>query len=335
MKKSKPRRGNGDGSIFKLSGKRRKPYAVRVTVGWSEDGKQKYKYIGYYESIKDAKTALREHLLNPEKIKAEKQTLKSIFEKMIEKSDFSEGTKQQYIGGFKQLHALHDKSIADIELEEIEEILENHVPNGQKRIKKTLSNCYKYAMRYDYVNKNLADFITVKTEKAAERVPFTVAEVANLWKFVGTERFDDLPLILLYTGLRISELLELRTENIDLENKTISVMKSKTAAGIRVVPIHKKIMPFVQKRHNPKNTHFITLNGKGLSYSQYLSSYWKIKNHTIHETRHSFITYLQKCNNDNIAIKKLAGHAVSDITEHYTHRTLEELSAVLNSLEYK
>ena len=37
------RRGNGDGSIFKLSGKRRRAYAVRITIGWSEDGKQKYK----------------------------------------------------------------------------------------------------------------------------------------------------------------------------------------------------------------------------------------------------------------------------------------------------
>ena len=43
------RRGNGDGSIFKLKGRRRRPYAVRVTVGWTDDGKQKYKYIGYYE----------------------------------------------------------------------------------------------------------------------------------------------------------------------------------------------------------------------------------------------------------------------------------------------
>ena len=49
------RRGNGDGSIFKLSGKRRRPYAVRITVGWSDDGKQKYKYIGYYANKTEAK----------------------------------------------------------------------------------------------------------------------------------------------------------------------------------------------------------------------------------------------------------------------------------------
>ena len=36
---------NGFGSIVKLSGARRKPYALRITVGW-EDGKQVRKYLG-------------------------------------------------------------------------------------------------------------------------------------------------------------------------------------------------------------------------------------------------------------------------------------------------
>ena len=52
------RRGNGDGSIFKLSGKRRRAYAVRITIGWSEDGKQKYKYVGYYANKTEAKKHL-------------------------------------------------------------------------------------------------------------------------------------------------------------------------------------------------------------------------------------------------------------------------------------
>ena len=87
-------------------------------------------------------------------------------------------------------------------------------------------------MQYDYVNKNLADFITVDSLKPQkEKIPFTVAEINKLWKYLYTNRFDDIPLILLYSGMRISELLELKTENVDLKNKTINVIKSKTAAG--------------------------------------------------------------------------------------------------------
>lgn len=38
-KKRKRERGNGEGSIFKLSGKRKRPYAILITVGWTVDGK--------------------------------------------------------------------------------------------------------------------------------------------------------------------------------------------------------------------------------------------------------------------------------------------------------
>lgn len=329
------RRGNGDGSIFKLGGKRRRPYAVRVTIGWTDDGKQKYKYLSYHENKTDAKAALREYLLNPQKLKLEKQTLKTIFEKMLEKSDFSKGTIEQYRGGFKLLESLHNRNIAEIELEELETLFEGKNPSAQKKMKKALSNCYKHAMRYDYVSKNLADFIGVKEEKAKERIPLTIEEIAQLWKYQGTQRYDDIPLILLYTGLRISELLELRTENVDLKNKSINIVKSKTAAGIRVLPIHEKIYPLIEKRYNKNSSHLIIHDGAPMGYSQYLSSYWIVKNHKIHDTRHTFITHLSKHSADTIAIKKIVGHATKDITEHYTHRTLEELRAEINKLEYK
>lgn len=328
------RRGNGDGSIFKLSGKRRNPFAVRVTIGWTEEGKQKYKYIGYYPTKTEAKKALNEYIIAPEKIKLEKFTLKNVFENMIEKSDFSDGTKQQYTSGFKCLESLHNKNIDEITLEEIEEIVDTHVISAQKRIKKTLSNCYKYAMRYEYTSKNLADFINVKTEKPKEKIPYTPQEVEKLWKYVGTARYDDIPLILLYSGLRISELLELKNENVDLENRTMNITKSKTQAGIRIVPIHDKIFPLIEKRYKQGNVHLITLNSKKMGYKQFARSYWQ-QEHTIHETRHSFITFLSKSTSDTIAIKKIVGHASDDITEHYTHRTLDELKEVINTLEYK
>lgn len=46
------RRGNGFGSVIKLSGKCRKPYTARVTQSWTIEGKQIIKYIGYYPTKK-------------------------------------------------------------------------------------------------------------------------------------------------------------------------------------------------------------------------------------------------------------------------------------------
>jgi len=329
------KRGNGDGSIIKLSGKRRKPYAVRVTIGWSVDGKQKYKYIGYYSSKTEAKKELNKYLAEPTKIKLEKHLLKSVFNNMIETSKFSEGTVKQYISGFKQLEHLHNTNIEDIELWQLEELVKDKPSSTQGRIKKTLSNCYKYAIKHDYVDKNLADYIGVDASTTKkELIPFTKDEIQTLWSDLGTKKHDDVPLILLYTGLRITELLEVTTDNVDIDKGTIYIAKSKTPSGVRTVPIHHKILPLITKRYDEGNKYLISnLSGNRIPYSTFSREHWHYE-HTRHETRHTFITELTKRTNDMLAVKKIVGHATSDITDRYTHRTIEELSEIINKLEY-
>lgn len=328
------RRGNGDGSIIKLAGKRRKPYAVRVTVGWTDEGRQKYKYVGYYTGKTEAKNALREYLLNPQKARLEKYTLQQVFNEMIEKSKFAEGTRKQYEGGFKKFPHLHKRNIADIELWELEELFKNQTPAVQARIKKTLHNCYKYALKHDYVSKNLAEFIEVESAKPAEREVFTLEEIQSHWNVLESSPFADIPLILLYSGLRISELLELKIEDVDIDARTINITKSKTQAGIRIIPIHDRILPLIQKRCATGEKYLIMNNGRKMAYSTFLREHWDTP-HKPHEARHTFVTYLTKCSDDRLAIKRIVGHANSDVTDHYTHRTTEELLEVINKLEYK
>lgn len=328
------RRGNGDGSIIKLSGKRRKPYAVRVTIGWTIDGKQQYKYVGYYTSKTEAKKCLNEYLTNPQKARLEKHTLKSVFNNMIEKSKFTEGTRKQYEGGFKKFPHLHNKNISDIELWELEELLKGQTPAVQARIKKTLHNCYKYALKHDYVNKNLAEYLEIDTAAPAEKEIFTLDEINTLWLNTEAATHKDIPIILLYSGLRISELLDLKTSDIDLDNKTMNITKSKTKAGIRLVPIHEKILPLIKNRYDHNNPYLIMNNGRKMAYSTFLREYWNNK-HTPHGARHTFITYLRKYTNNELAVKRIVGHSTSDITDHYTHLTIEELNDVINLLEYK
>ena len=45
---------NGYGSVFKLSGKRRKPWVARKTVGWKDNAHPIYEYLGYYEKREQA-----------------------------------------------------------------------------------------------------------------------------------------------------------------------------------------------------------------------------------------------------------------------------------------
>ncbi|WKS98289.1 hypothetical protein [Gallibacterium anatis] len=49
---------NGYGSVFKLSGKRRKPFIARKTIGYNENKRQIYHNIGYFATKEDALKAL-------------------------------------------------------------------------------------------------------------------------------------------------------------------------------------------------------------------------------------------------------------------------------------
>lgn len=338
MKENKKKRNrrfaNGEGSIICLDGKRKRPYAVRLTVGWTKEGKQKFKYLSYHEKIVEAKNALREYLVNPYNL--ETQTLKTVFDAWMEKADLKEGTAYNHNNSFKKLEHLHNKEINKITLKELEQTLENYKPTVQKTIRKTLRNCFKYALKHDYVTKDITQHLDVDKHTNVKDINiFTVEEINELWDNVGSSYYDDIPLILLYTGLRISELFNLKTSEVDLENGIFNITDSKTKNGIRVLPIHKKIVPLIKKRYNPDNIYLIVnKNNNQVDYTNFIKYHWKV-NHTRHEARHTFVSYLTKCVDDRVSIKQIVGHSKKDITDHYTHRSIEEVCEAINRLEYK
>lgn len=334
-KKRKRRYANGEGSIIKLSGKRKRPYAVRITTGWTKEGKQIIKYLSYHEKITDAKLALREYMSNPYNL--DKPTLKKVFEDWIAKADLKEGTLYNHRNSFNKLEPLHNKEICKIKLKELEDILGEYKPTVQNTIRKTLRNIYKYALKHDYVVKDITKHLEVDKHTNVKDINiFTPDEIQKLWDNVGNEYFDDMPLFLLYTGLRISELLNIKIEDINLKDNYINIPDSKTKNGIRIVPIHKKILPLLIKRYDVNNKHLFLnpVTKRKQTYANFIKNYWTLE-HTRHEARHTFVSYITKVVHDRITVKLLVGHSKSDITDSYTHRTFEELSKAINKLEYK
>lgn len=92
-----------------------------------------------------------------------------------------------------------------------------------------------------------------------KKIPFTYAEINTLRNNIHIPYVDTI-LILLYTGLRINELLTLKLENIDIENKNIKG-GSKTASGInRIILTHLKILPIVQKYYKNSIQYLFNIN---------------------------------------------------------------------------
>lgn len=342
---------NGYGSIVNLGKKRRKPFAVRVTVGYEEKGikngvmqyRQKYKYIGYFEKRKEALECLANYNTDPHELQKNTITFAELYEewsnRKFEKIESS--TQDTYKLCFKKSEALHNIPFKDIKTEQMQRVIDANKDLTMIRSFKYLYNqLFKYAIKYD-IDKNYAQYLELPAKKdSAPKIPFTNEEIQLFWRNLHIE-YVDILLILLYTGLRITELLELKNENIHLNERYFFVEKSKTKAGIRNVPIHKKIAPLIEARINPNNKYFIP-NRKGNAMaadsfrkSQFYRLRKKLKfDHTIHETRHTFISQCNRLNLNEVAVQRIIGHANVNITQHYTNKTVEDLVQVIDLFEY-
>lgn len=77
---------NGYGSVYKLSGKRRNPWAARKTIGYGEekDGRKPqpiYEFIGFYPNRSDALAALADYNKNPYDVNAASITFSEVYDR--------------------------------------------------------------------------------------------------------------------------------------------------------------------------------------------------------------------------------------------------------------
>lgn len=140
--------------------------------------------------------------------------------------------------------------------------------------------------------------------------------------------------------MRISELLELKKEDVHLEERWMYIRHSKTDAGIREVPIAEKIAPFLQQWMNGTGDYLIqTPEGNQMIYRNYYDSYWTplvealSMNHRPHDARHTCVSLLTEAGVDERIIKKIVGHKGQGVTEAvYTHLDLPVKLEAINKI---
>ena len=74
---------NGYGSVYKLSGKRRKPWIVVVSHGINEEGKVDREPIGYYRTRQEGLDALAEYHRDPQYLSGNKKTLGEVVQDFL------------------------------------------------------------------------------------------------------------------------------------------------------------------------------------------------------------------------------------------------------------
>ncbi len=337
---------NGYGSVYKLSGNRRKPYIARRTIGWDDNGKQLYANIGYYRTRAEALQALAAFNDNPYDLQLSKVTFSEIYERWWNDTfddESNRSTTRNYSAAYKHCSSLYDMHMSDIRPSHMQDVIDSCTAGYQmqKRIRILFNQLYRWCISHDAIKKNYAEQVKITAkDESKPRAAFSTEEVALLWDWVDKHEYISMILILIYSGVRISELLDLKKEDVHLDEQWFNVRHSKTEAGVRAVPIADKVLPFwrnfMKKSKSPYAV--CTEDGKKLNYDNFVRAYWfplmselNMK-HTPHETRHTFISLMVAANANQTILKKIVGHkSIMNITEKvYTHVEIQTLLREVN-----
>ncbi len=341
-KKKKFRLPNGIGSVHKIGdGKnRRNPWRARVPSHVEVDhasgrAVQKYITIGYFATEIDAVEALMNDRKNPYTLEAATCTFEDVFQMWKAKKypDISKSGQKGYNAAFKNCEALHKMKIRDIRASHLEAVMMtiDGKHQVQSRLKTFWSQIFKYAMEHDIIQKNYAEFVKTRDkDEGTKRTAISPEDRAKLWAAIDAGNLDaQIVMLYIYTGMRPSELLEVKKENVDLEAR-IMIGGMKTEAGTnRRIPIHRSVLPFVERLMETPGPLLISADGGSqLTYDLFRKHHWQplmkalgMKEYTPHYTRHTCATMLREAKVPEDLCKLILGHKNDDITNRYTHHT--------------
>lgn len=335
---------NGYGCVYKLPGKRRKPWAVIVTTGKDYFGNQKREYLSYHAKREDALIALAEYQRDPELYDRKSLTLEEVYNewKKTRFQNIADKTIESYENAWKRLYPLSKIEIILIKKTHIQNLINSlEVGHSAKRHTRSLiSQLMDHAMQDDIINKNYAYDIEIgKLEKKTSGV-FTEKEIQILWENKD-KPFVDSILFLIYTGRRIGEVLNLKKFQVDLKEAIIKGGNKTEAGKNKITPIHASLIPIVTKRYRQKGEYLFSRDGAHITADYYrkkiyypLLSELGIQKITPHRARHTFATLMAQVENNKVLIQKLMGHTSYKTTaDLYTHAEITDLKTAINKLK--
>ena len=305
--------------IQKIKGATKRPYIV-------------YKVVGYYSTYDEAVDALQQI--------RQSLTLQQVYDMWLPShaKSVSTNTLNNYGSAFAHLVSIHNVSMSDITYLQLQSIIDHMLSTGLsysscKKVRTLISQLFDYAIINGWCSTNYAKFLNLGNNKSVRpHKPFSTQAINRLWR-LGS-RLHDIPLILLYTGMRASELINLKARDINRKQRTMRITSAKTKSGIRTIPIHDRIWPIIERRLD--TVYIIQECRTYSSLSREFDKAMKAINskHTTHDCRHTFATRLDNEGANYNAKRLLLGHASGNVTDGvYTHKSLGQLRKAIRLLK--
>lgn len=368
---------NGFGQISEIKGRNlRNPFRAMVTVGKTPTGRPICKPLkpeSYFPTYNDAYSALVEYNKNPYDLEPA-ITAKELYEKWTEeyfKTLKNDASARAVTSAWAYCSSVYDMRVMDIRARHVKGCMEDGIatvrgkeqrPSAsmKNKIKSLFNLMLDYALEYEIVDRNysrtfkLTDEVVKECHKVKkEHIAFTDEEIELLWQHVDDKKGVDLLLIQCYSGWRPQELGLIELERVDLANWTFQGGMKSDAGTERIVPIHSKIRPLVERKYKEAEElgskyllNWVDPNARNkknikLTYNRYTKAFDLIRTelnlnleHRPHDGRKHFVTMAKKYEVDEYAIKYMVGHKIADITEKvYTQRELNWLKTEIEKIK--
>jgi len=216
-------------------------------------------------------------------------------------------------------------------------------------MKRVGSSMWNWGIEREYLTQNI--FSHIKLPKPFKTVPIVIPN--DVLKKIVTNlprHLQDIYIILRNTGLRVSELIHLKWENVSLKERIIKVGSkdfSPKSRRIRLVPINKTVFGILSKMcngNNIKKTAYVFSKSNGFPYTvSYISKRFKkqcrllnlAESYHLHCLRSTFGSELINKSVSIYTISKLLGHSSTKVTEeHYLTGCIEEIKSAIENIDF-
>lgn len=239
------------------------------------------------------------------------------------------------------LQAFGDKFLTEITSALIERYkqrrLQSIKPATVNRELACLKHMFSMAQNWEYTKENPVKKVKLLKEPPGRLRYLTEKEIQDLLT-VCQGRLYSIVFTALYTGMRKSELLYLRWKDIDFQNKTITLRKTKNNE-MRIIPVNETLWREFRLLYLKRRGPYVFSN-REKPYQNLDNAFAKalkeagIKDFRFHDLRHTFASHLVMKGVDIRTVQKLMGHKNIKMTLRYAHLSPDHERTAINRLDF-
>lgn len=242
----------------------------------------------------------------------------------------------------------------------VNSIAEKGFTNTVTKVYQHIHSILQFGVDNEFLAKNVASSVTIPKFKSKEKHALTKEQCKAIEEVAKINKYGDMILVFLYTGMRRQELIALTPKDIDLKANIIHIdkaiffknnqacLKATKNGDSRIIPIIRKIRPILE-RHLSSEYVFPMSNGKMMSETSFseaiksfkksLNEYVKINNiepfnFTAHQLRHTFCSNLYYAGIQLKEAQQIMGHRSAKVTlDIYTHLSANNHEESINKLD--